>query len=84
MAPYVKVSSSRFQIDLQESHFSIINSTVVESTAPGKTDPTRLEILKKTQVDLLGSTPRSNFEWKLTTFKTQYNIVQYDMQSNIR
>src|SRR6218665_843246 len=30
-----------------------------ESTAPGKTDPTRLEVLQSTQVDLLGSTPRS-------------------------
>src|SRR6218665_109675 len=31
-----------------------------ESTAPGKTDPTRVDtVLKSTQVDLLGSTPRS-------------------------
>ena len=34
MAPYVKVSSNRFQVDLQKSHFSILNST---SSAPDKT-----------------------------------------------
>src|SRR6218665_128216 len=39
---------------------SLFNSKFdFESTAPGKTAPTRLEVLKSTQVDLLGSTPRS-------------------------
>ena len=39
---------------------SLFNSKFdFESTAPGKTDPTRLEVLKSTQVNLLGSTPRS-------------------------
>src|SRR6218665_1301249 len=40
---------------------SLINSKFdFESTVPGKTNPTRLWVLKSTQVDLLGSTPRSN------------------------
>src|SRR6218665_1074268 len=40
---------------------SLFNSKFdFESTAPGKTDPTRLEGLKSAQVDLLGSTPRSS------------------------
>jgi len=38
---------------------SLFNSKFdFESTAPGKTDPTRLEVLNSIQVDLLGSTPR--------------------------
>jgi len=50
-----KSISSRFAVK------SLFNSKFdFESTAPGKTDPTRLEVLKSTQVDLLGSTPRSN------------------------
>ena len=51
MASYVEVSSSRL------AEKSLFNSEFdFESTAPGKTDPTRLEVLKSTQVDLLGST----------------------------
>src|SRR6218665_3920757 len=39
---------------------SLFNSKFdFESTASGKTDPTRLEVLESTQVDLLESTPRS-------------------------
>ena len=58
MAPYAKVSSSRFQSRLAVK--SLFNSKFnFESTAPGKTDPIRLEVLKSIQVDLLGSTPMS-------------------------
>jgi len=56
---------------LRKSQFKSISSRLAvkslfnskfdfESSAPGKTDPTRLEVLKSTQVDLLGSTPRSS------------------------
>jgi len=49
---YVNVGSSRLAVK------SLFNSKFdLESTAPGKTDPTRLEVLKSTQVDLFGSTP---------------------------
>ena len=68
MAPYVKNKfksiSSRLAVK------SLFNSKFdFESTAPGKTDPTRFEDLKSTQVDLLGSTPRSNDNCNLTELK---------------
>jgi len=44
MAPYVKVSSSRFQVDLQLSHISILNST-----------SSRLRQEKQTPLDLRSS-----------------------------
>jgi len=47
MAPNVKVISSRLAVK------SLLNSKFdFESTAPCKTDPNRLEVLKSTQVDL--------------------------------
>src|SRR6218665_1426147 len=41
MAPNKKVSSSRFQVDLQQSHFSILNST---SNRLRQANPTPLDL----------------------------------------
>src|SRR6218665_1193065 len=52
MAPYVKVSSSRFQVDLQESHFSILIST-----------SSRLRQVKPTPLDLRSSSRPKSTSW---------------------
>src|SRR6218665_3310735 len=66
----IEINEPLINGSLRKSRFKSISSRLAvkslfnskfdfESTAPGKTDPTRLEVLKSTQVDLLGSTPRS-------------------------
>src|SRR6218665_240322 len=52
MAPYVTVSSSRFQVDLRKSHFSILNST-----------SSRLRQVKPTPLDLRSSSRRKSTYW---------------------
>src|SRR6218665_3464616 len=55
MVPYAKVSSSRFQVDLQQSHFSILNST-----------SSRLRQVKPTPLDLRSSSrPKSTYWGRL-------------------
>src|SRR6218665_1710820 len=55
MAPYVKVSSSRFEVDLQQSHFSILSST-----------SSRLRHVKPTPLDLRSSSrPKSTYLGRL-------------------
>src|SRR6218665_444092 len=55
MVPYAKVSSSRFQVDLQQSHFSILNST-----------SSRLRQAKPTPLDLRSSSrPKSTYWGRL-------------------
>src|SRR6218665_2977765 len=76
MAPYVtsqfKSISSRLAVK------SLFNSKFdFESTAPGKADPTRLEVLKSTQVDLLGSTPRSISLTRSLSYTSTYLGLPY-------
>src|SRR6218665_196052 len=67
----IEINEPLINDSLRKSQFKSISSRLAvksifnskfdfESTAPGKTDPTRLKVLKSTQVDLSGSTPRSN------------------------
>src|SRR6218665_437656 len=66
MNQYGSLRKSQFKsISSRLAVKSLFNSKFdFESTAPDKTDPTRFEVLKSTQVDLLGSTPRA----RLITF----------------
>jgi len=61
MAPYVKVSSSRFEVDLQQSHFSILNST---SSRLRHVKPTPLDLRSSSQSKstYLGRLPGLNVE----------------------
>src|SRR6218665_1582358 len=52
MVPYAKVSSSRFQVDLQQSHSSILNST-----------SSRLRQVKPTPFDLRSSSRLKSTYW---------------------
>ena len=60
-------------------------------TAPGKTDPTRLEVLKSTQADLFGSTPRSTslYQPPVTYYTNQlptepYKSMHHDLPPDFR
>src|SRR6218665_3139271 len=67
----IEINEPLINGSLRKSQFKSISSRLAvkslfnsnfdfESTAPGKTGPTRLEVLKSTQVNLSGSTPRSS------------------------
>src|SRR6218665_846020 len=68
MVPYAKVSSSRFQVDLQQSHFSILNST-----------SSRLRQVNPTPLDLRSSSrPKSTYWGRLPGLVGRYRFCPRD------